>query len=241
MESFLNSIQPYTTIITSVFSLAALGFILRLSQKQAAAIKEQTVAIKERASVLEERLKLAEEEIERKDSIIDLKVTKIGANIGIEEFKRELQSGVAVGQIGNDFRGKIAGRDINEAINKLGNKIDRSTSNLDKLVDQSQKIYPLFQKAIYSTIPPSKPILIVREIIKIEFPDTSKGQAAAMGNSDAQQKFFLTEENQHLLQPHVKKLENNGWKVSSIKFCDNGSNGCYYAEFILQKEFDQNV
>jgi hypothetical protein len=138
MEQTLNSIQPYATVISSVLSLAALGFILRLSSQMKDIYGQRVEAAKDRSSVLEERLKLAEEERKRVESI-NSKVTRIGASLGIEEFKEELRSGVSIRDIGDNFSGKIAGRDIIDTINEIGKKIDQSTQNVDKLIDQSDK------------------------------------------------------------------------------------------------------
>lgn len=138
MNQTLSSIQPYTALISSVLSLAALGFILRLSSQMKQVYDQRVEAAKDRSSVLEERLRLAEEEKKRVESI-NSKVTQIGATLGIEEFKKELQSGVSIRDVGDNFSGKIAGRDIIDTINDIRKKVDQSTQNVDKLVDQSDK------------------------------------------------------------------------------------------------------
>ncbi len=138
MEQTLSGIQHYAAVISSILSLAALGFILRLSSQMKEIYSQRVEAAKDRSSVLEERLKLAEEERKRLEAI-NSKVTRIGASLGIEEFKEELRSGVVIRDIGDNFSGKIAGRDIIDTINEIGKKVDQSVQNVDKLIDQADK------------------------------------------------------------------------------------------------------
>jgi hypothetical protein len=122
MNQIITSVAPYAAILSSVLSVAALGFILRLSSQIRDVYNDRISAAQDRNSVLEERLKLAEDKVEQIKSV-DLKVTKVGAALGLDQFKEELRQGVIIRDIGDNFSGKIAGRDLIDTINRLGDQI----------------------------------------------------------------------------------------------------------------------
>lgn len=122
MDQIITTIAPYAAILGSALSVTALGFILKLSSQIRAVYKDRISAAQDRNTVLEERLKLAEDKLDQiKD--VDLKVTKVGAALGLDQFKEELRQGVNIRYIGDNFSGKIAGRDLIDTINKLGDQI----------------------------------------------------------------------------------------------------------------------
>jgi hypothetical protein len=136
MDQILQELLPYTAAISTILGVAALGLILNLSKHMHDVYAERVQAINERTKVLEERLKAKDERIEELNS----KVTKVGASLGIAEFQEQLSGGVRIGDIGENFSGKIAGRDIVDTLNDLSRRVDNS---LNHLIDQSDKYYTL--------------------------------------------------------------------------------------------------
>lgn len=122
MEKTITTLAPYAAILGSVLSVTALGFILRLSSQIRAVYNDRISAAQDRNTVLEERLKLAEDKADQIKTV-DLKVTEVGAALGLDQFKEELRQGVSIRDIGDNFSGRIAGRDLIDTINKLGDQI----------------------------------------------------------------------------------------------------------------------
>jgi hypothetical protein len=52
--------------------------------------------------------------------------------------------------------------------------------------------------------------------------------------------FFPTDDSQRMLLPYVQQFERDGWKVSAIRWSDNGNNG-FYVEFSLEQPFKRNA
>jgi hypothetical protein len=138
MNTTLAYINSFASIIATILSVGVLTLILKLST-QIKDIQDERIQIaKDKASVTEERLRLAEDELKRLEKIND-GVTKIGASLGIEEFQKALQPGVNIRDIGDNFSGKIAGRDINEFMNDIGQLIDKSNNDIKNYVEESTK------------------------------------------------------------------------------------------------------
>lgn len=140
MSEILSAIQPWTAALASILSLGALGFILKVHSQLKDVYAQRVEAVKEKAAVIEERLKSTEEELKRLEKIND-NVNTIGASLGIESFKEQLPPGVTIRDIGDNFSGKIAGRDINEVLNRIGKVIDNSEKNIERLVDNSNRFF----------------------------------------------------------------------------------------------------
>lgn len=142
--NILTSLQPWFSAISPLISLGVIVLILRITKHMRNLYKDRLDAVKEKSLVMEERLKLAEDELSRiRDINKDLK--KIGASLGIEDFKNQLEPGVSIRDIGDNFSGKIAGRDINELINDIGKMVDNSNDNIKneigEFLKKSQEYY----------------------------------------------------------------------------------------------------
>jgi hypothetical protein len=98
--------------------------------------RDRVDAVKEKAAVIEERLRLAQDELTRLEKISE-GVTKIGASLGIKEFRDELASSVSTGDIGDNFSGKIAGHDINEVVQQIEKMVTQSRDNIQDYIDRS--------------------------------------------------------------------------------------------------------
>ena len=193
----LNDIQPIITIISSLISIGILGFILKLSNQIKELYQQRIEAIKDKASVTEERLKFAEEKLNKMDNMHD-DITKIGANLGIEDFVNKLPPGVSIGGgIGDYFSGKIAGRDINDFLTQIGKQIDNSENSIQEYIDKSTKVISSEQinpKAYKYTI---------------DF-------LFARGHEKIQKDFSYM----------VSRYANNGWIFHGISSDYNGTDGC---------------
>ena len=149
-----------------------------------------------------------------------LSLKKLGIEFGIDADDDQNSGGVKIGDIGGDVAGDIAGRDIHK------------NSNFFKSV----------QAAMNATRKTNETMLVTREHVKVDFPDTPEGQrAASMAREFAQQKdFFSTDASQRILLPHVRQFERSGWFVTAIRWSDNGDGG-FYAEFTLEQPFKRNA
>lgn len=158
MSQLLVDIQPYITAISSIFSLSAVGLILKLSQQFKVLYSERIQIINERTKVLEERLEAKDDQIEDREKRIkeltkkleelNRKITQVGATFGIEEFQKELSpgGGVQISGVGSISDSEFAGRDIVKTMKDLGDKIGESISNIDEVIDKSNKFYNLVTK-----------------------------------------------------------------------------------------------
>ena len=124
MNNIIASMTPYAAAFSSLLSIAVLGLIMRLSFHLRNVYKDRIDASQERNTVLEERLRLAEDKFNQIDSV-NRKVTEVGAALGIAGFKEELARGVSIRDIGDNFSGNIAGGDIIDTINKLGDEVSK--------------------------------------------------------------------------------------------------------------------
>lgn len=109
----IKAVQDWSSVISAILSLSVVGILVTI--------------VREKFSINEERLKLVKEENEK----LKQDVKKVGAFLGIEEFK-DKPAGVNIRDIGDNFEGKIAGRDINESIKNIGevlSKIDNHINN----------------------------------------------------------------------------------------------------------------
>ena len=145
-----------------------------------------------------------------------LSLKKLGIEFGIDADDEKSSGGVKIGDIKGDVSGDIAGRDIHKNSN----------------------FYKSIQAAMNAAKGSNETMLVTREHIKIDFPDTLEGQrAASMARDLAQQKeFFPTATSQRMLYPYVHDFEHKGWTVTSIRWSDNGNNG-FYVEFVLEQPF----
>ena len=154
-----------------------------------------------------------------------LSLKHLGVELGIESSDNSEGGGVKMGNVGGDVSGNIAGRDIN------------NSTNFFKNVNAAIKA-----ATINATKGPGETVLVSREHVSVEFPDTPEGQRAkSVARGLAQQKeFFPTDASQRMLLPHVMRFERTGWKVTAIRWSDNGNNG-FHVEFTLEKPFDRNA
>jgi len=95
--------------------------------------------IDHKLSILQTKLELNEERVEKINSL-DFKITNVGAVLGIDQFKKDFEEGVRIRDIGDDFRGKIAGRDILETINKIGEQINEFNQTVNNSNQQISNI-----------------------------------------------------------------------------------------------------
>lgn len=233
MEELLSKIQPYATIITSILSLAALTFIINLMKQVSELFNQRVEAIKDRASILEERLKLREDEIKRLEDV-NFKVTKIGANLGIEEFKKELSSGVIIGgNIGEGFAGQIAGRDIIGTINEIGKRVEENSQylhkhlsqNIDKLIDQSQKIagpkeLPIVKQEYFHRkipVPDERFYTDDRAVVEAR-PSFVDGEATRKWLNRRFELLMSIPGAREDIQRSVRNIESAVWKVDEVRF-----------------------
>lgn len=112
----VKAVQEWSSVISAVLSLSVVGLLVTI--------------VREKLSIHEERLKLAREENEK----LKQDVRKVGASLGIEEFK-EKTSSVKIRDVGENFSGKIAGRDINESISNIGEAL----SNIKEQINNTQQ------------------------------------------------------------------------------------------------------
>lgn len=149
-----------------------------------------------------------------------LSLKKLGVEFGIDADDDKDSGGVKIGDVEGGISGDVAGRDIHK------------NSNFFKSV----------QAAINAAKGSSQTMLVTREHVKVEFPDTPEGRRAANTARDLaqQQEFFPTDASQRMLLPRVRQFERNGWTVTSIRWSDNGNNG-FHVEFTLEQPFNRNA
>ena len=143
MQEFLTTLQPWTSAFASLLSLGALGFILRVQSQLKDVYAQRVEVAKDQAAIIEERLKATEAELKRLEKIND-GVNTIGASLGIEEFQDKVPAGVSIRDVGDNFSGKIAGRDINDVLNEIGESISNNEKNIGQILNNSNKLFASF-------------------------------------------------------------------------------------------------
>ncbi len=75
---------------------------------------------------------------------LSVKIQKIGLTLGVKGFEEQVEGGsssVKTGKIGKGFKGKIAGRDINETLNDIKESVDKSSRQIGEYIDKSLTIW----------------------------------------------------------------------------------------------------
>jgi hypothetical protein len=146
---------------------------------------------------------------------MSLTLKQLGIEFGIEADDEK--PGVQVGNVGGDLSGDIAGRDVNKnTIHSRGNFFDK----LEQTVNAQSK----------------GRVLIRREHRKIEVsPDlVARFPRTRFQGTSSDQELMDTDLFREALEPHIKELERGRWKVSSIRWSDNGSENTFYVEIMLE-------
>lgn len=131
MIDFIKDNAALFSAISTLINISVLGFILKLLKETRAIQNDRIKSAKEKFEILEERLKLAEDEKKRIEAIGN-KIGEIGETLGIPiiEDKMKVLSGVSIGgDLGENFSGNIAGRDLN----KIDTLIDSSNKVLERI------------------------------------------------------------------------------------------------------------
>jgi hypothetical protein len=135
----ITAVKEWSGTIAAFVNVAVIGMLLKIMNEVRVTYSIRLDAIRDQNAVIQERLNLAEDEKTRLEKI-NTDLQKIGATLGIEEFKKEASSSVSVRDIGDNFSGKIAGRDIVDTINKrIGQLVESGNKEFKEYVDKSTK------------------------------------------------------------------------------------------------------
>lgn len=215
MSEIVEGLIPYATVVSSILGIAVLGLILRLSTQMRNMYRDRIDASQERNAVLEERVRLAEDRCKKIDSV-NLKVTEMGAALGIPGFEEDLPVGVSVRDIGDNFSGQIAGRDIVDTINKIGDEVKHIAE-----VSNSYK-QDVAQLVTGTASVTDDMAALIKDVVKFVHEESSSLFEHKLE--------FLFERGPEKLRSsfaHVVKIcAEDGWSLMSLSSDYNGSDGC---------------
>lgn len=170
----------------------------------------------------------------------------IGVFIGVSTtFVAE--SGVNIGSSKLGDNAKIAGRDINEFIDKVVNDIKNVRGDISQVKDSVIKQYPTIQNSLTDILSESKESRhsIQRRVgVRLELtnPDLLKRFETISKRPD-----FNFMENSYVdmfvshgefiqkLRQKIDEFEKTGWEVISVRLSDNSNLGGFYFDFTVSK------
>jgi len=172
----------------------------------------------------------------------------VSATFAADSGKGKSEHGVDMGSSKLGDNAKVAGRDINEFIDKVINDIKNVRGDISEVKDSVIKQYPTIQNSLSDIVNESKESRhsIQRKVmVKLEltnpdlvkrFERMSKERSNFSLMDDVYVDMFVSNgEFIQKLRQKIDEFEQTGWVVNSIRLSDNSNLGGFYFDFTVSK------
>lgn len=172
----------------------------------------------------------------------------VSATFAAESGKGKGEHGVDMGSSKLGDNAKVAGRDINEFIDKVFNDIKNVRGDISQVKDSVIKQYPTIQNSLTDLVKESSEsrLGIQRRVtVKLEltnpdlvrrFERMSKERSSFSLMDDVYVDMFISSgEFIQKLRQKIDEFEQTGWEVVSIRLSDNSNLGGFYFDFTIRK------
>jgi gas vesicle protein len=171
----------------------------------------------------------------------------VSATFAAESGKGKSEHGVDMGSSKLGDNAKVAGRDINEFIDKVINDIKNVRGDISQVKDSVIKQYPTIQSSLTDIVNESKDSrhsVQRRVMVKIELtnPDLIRRfeKISDRPNFNLMDDVYVDMFVSHgefiqKLRQKVDEFEQTGWEVNSIRLSDNSNLGGFYFDFNISK------
>jgi len=172
----------------------------------------------------------------------------VSATFAAESGKGKSEHGVDMGSSKLGDNAKVAGRDINEFIDKVINDIKNVRGDISQVKDSVIKQYPTIQNSLSDIVNESKESrhsIQRRVMVKLEltnpdlvkrFERMSKERSNFSLMDDVYVDMFVSNgEFIQKLRQKIDEFEQTGWVVNSIRLSDNSNLGGFYFDFTVSK------
>lgn len=172
----------------------------------------------------------------------------VSATFAAESGRGKGEHGVDMGSSKLGDNAKVAGRDINEFIDKVFNDIKNVRGDISQVKDSVIKQYPIIQDSLTDLVKESnesRHSVQRRVTVKLEltnpdlvrrFERMSKDRSSFSLMDDVYVDMFISSgEFIQKLRQKIDEYEQTGWEVVSIRLSDNSNLGGFYFDFTLRK------
>jgi len=170
----------------------------------------------------------------------------VSATFAAESGKSK--QGVDMGSSNLGDNAKVAGRDINESIDKIVNDVKNMRGEISQVKDSIIKQYPTIQSSLTDLARDSRESRLSvqrRVMVKLDVtsPDflqriarLSRERPNLNRNDDAYIDAFVSNsEFAQKLRQKITEFERMGWRVVSVRLSDTDESKGYYFDFIISK------
>ncbi|MCC6499682.1 MAG: hypothetical protein IT313_05375 [Anaerolineales bacterium] len=172
----------------------------------------------------------------------------VSATFAADSGKGKGEQGVDMGSSKLGDNAKVAGRDINEFIDKVFNDIKNVRGDISQVKDSVIKQYPTIHDSLTDLVKESKEsrLSIQRRVLvelKLTNPDLvrrferiAKERSNFSLMDDVYVDMFVSSgEFIQKLRHKIDEFEQTGWEVVSIRLSDNSNLGGFYFDFVIRK------